>query len=92
MGKVFIWIAVVSLAVLVVKTQFLASKTYEPFIAGCMAGEGATQERCECLSRYVHKHFSDREVQAIMEQRLEGAFAQKVEEIVRAGSQACLNP
>lgn len=92
MAKVFIWIAVVSLAVLVVKTQFLTSKTYEPFIAGCMAGENATQERCECLSRYVHKHFSDREVQAIMDQRLEGAFAQKVAEVVQSGSQACYNP
>ncbi len=90
MGKIFLWIGFVALVVYLMKSQFLTSKTYEPFIQGCMTGSNATEERCECLSRYVHKHFSDLEVQAIMDQRLEGAFAQKVEEVIRAGSQACL--
>jgi len=89
MGKVFLWIGFVALAAYLVKSQYLNSKTFEPFIQGCMSGEGATEERCTCLSRYVHKHFSDREVQAIMDQRIEGAFARKVEDVIATGSRSC---
>ncbi|MGB0466997.1 MAG: hypothetical protein ACPGF7_05600 [Pontibacterium sp.] len=74
------------------KTELWSSKTNTPFVQGCMAGENSTLERCECLSKYVHKHFSDMEVQAIMDQRMEGAFAQKVNEVIRAGSQSCQTP
>lgn len=92
MGKIFLWIGAVSLAIYLVKTQLWTSKTYGPFVEACMTGENATQERCECLGKYIHKHFSDNEVRAIMAQQLEGAFGEKVKEVVAAGSQACVNP
>lgn len=92
MAKIFLWIAAISLLALAMKTQFWTSKTFTPFIQGCMVGESATEERCECLSKYVHKHFSDMEVEAIMDQRLEGAFGEKVKEVISAGSQACYEP
>ena len=54
MGKVFLWIAAVLLVVFTVKTQYLTSKTWEPFKQGCMAGGTATEEQCSCLSSYGH--------------------------------------
>lgn len=90
MYKVLIWIAFVSLSILVVKTQFLTSSTYGPFQEGCMKGEGATEERCECLAKYVHKHFSDNEVKLIMSNQVtDPAFQSKVQEVVRLGSLSC---
>lgn len=91
MYKVLIWIAVVALGVLAVKTQFLTSSTFVPFKEGCMKGTDATEERCDCLSRYVHKHFSDNEVKLIMSSNIEDSdFKRKVEEVVQAGSQHCV--
>ena len=81
-----------ALAVYIVKTELITSETYEPFVQGCMQGEGATEERCECLGQYLHKHFSDNEMKVIMAQKADGAFAQKVEEVVMAGAQSCRLP
>lgn len=92
MGKIFLWIGAVSLAIYLVKTELWTSKTYGPFVEACVQGENSTQERCECLGKYVHKHFSDNEVHLIMADKLEGAFGEKVREVVAAGSQACVNP
>ncbi|MCV6590860.1 MAG: hypothetical protein OIF57_17850 [Marinobacterium sp.] len=90
MSKIFLWIGVVALAVFVMKTQFLNSKTWQPFKEGCMAGGTATEAQCSCLSDYVHKHFSDNEVGMIMRQQLgDSVFVAKVEDVVRRGSQAC---
>ncbi|MDO6514894.1 MULTISPECIES: hypothetical protein [unclassified Neptuniibacter] len=90
MYKVLIWIAFVALGILAVKTQFLTSDTFEPFKEGCMQGEGATEERCDCLAKYVHKHFSDNEVKLIMSNQLSDPdFKLKVEEVVNSGSIAC---
>lgn len=90
MYKVLIWISFVALAILVVKTQYLASDTFVPFKEDCMKLEGATDDRCDCLSRYVHKHFSDLEVKLIREDKLnDPAFKYKVEEVLRLGSQSC---
>ncbi|MGB0205458.1 MAG: hypothetical protein ACPF9K_10480 [Neptuniibacter sp.] len=90
MYKVLIWISVVSLGVLAVKTQFLTSSTFEPFKEGCMKGNNVSEERCHCLAKYVHKHFSDNEVKLIMSNRAtDPAFRAKVEEVVHLGSQAC---
>ncbi len=81
------------LGVFVIKTQYLTSKTYEPFIAGCVASKSATQEQCECLSDYVHKRYSDLEVQAIMDNRLGDELSRtKVEQDIQQGSQVCANP
>ncbi|WP_228050730.1 hypothetical protein [Pontibacterium sinense] len=80
------------MAIFLAKTQLWTSDTYGPFVEGCMKGDNVTEERCECLGKYVHKHFSDNEVKAIMAQQLEGAFGEKVREVVAAGSQACLTP
>lgn len=93
MGKVFLWISAVLLLVFTMKTQYLTSKTWEPFKQGCMAGGGATEEQCGCLSDYVHKHFSDREVEQIMTGTMtDPAMQQKVESIVRVGSRECKAP
>lgn len=93
MGKVFLWIAAVLLVVFTVKTQYLTSKTWEPFKQGCMAGGTATEEQCSCLSNYVHKHFSDNEVEKIMQGTIsDPAMKQKVEGIVRVGSRECKTP
>ena len=55
-----------------------------------MQGEGATEARCECLAKYVHKHFSDNEVKLIMGGQVSDPdFKQKVQEVVRSGSQSC---
>ena len=55
-----------------------------------MQGTDATEERCDCLARYVHKHFSDNEVKLIMASKLDNPdFRFKVEEVVRAGSKSC---
>ena len=90
MYKVLLWIAFVSIAILAVKTQFLTSSTFGPFKEGCMKGEGATEERCDCLARYVHKHFSDNEVKLIMSnQSTDPAFNNKVREVISLGSQSC---
>jgi hypothetical protein len=90
MYKVLIWISFVALSILVVKTQFLTSSTFGPFKEGCMRGEGATEERCDCLAKYVHKHFSDNEVKLIMSNEVSDPdFKFKVEEVVRAGSKSC---
>lgn len=81
------------LGVFVIKTQYLTSKTYEPFIAGCVASGNATQEQCECLSGYVHKRYSDLEVRAIMDNRLGDELSKtKVEQDIRQGSKVCANP
>ena len=89
MGRVLMWIAAVCAAVLFIRYEFLTSKTFEPFVEACSRSENSTPERCECLSRYVHKHFSDNEVEQIMRQQAEGAFAIKVEEVIQQGSMAC---
>ncbi len=90
MYKVLIWISFVALGILAVKTQFLASSTFGPFKEGCMQGEGATEARCDCLAKYVHKHFSDNEVKLIMANQVNDPdFKFKVEEVVRAGSKSC---
>lgn len=81
------------LAVYVVKTQYLTSKTYEPFVAGCAASGNASQVQCECLSGYIHKRYSDIEVQAIMDNRLGDELSKtEVEQDIRQGSQICANP
>lgn len=90
MYKVLLWISFVAISILVVKTQFLASSTFGPFKEGCMQGEGSTEARCDCLARYVHKHFSDLEVKLIMSNEISDPdFKFKVEEVVKAGSQSC---
>jgi len=90
MAKIFLWIAVVSLSVFIVKANFLNSSTWEPFKQGCMASDSTTEAQCDCLADYVHKHFSDNEVKLIMSNQIsEPAFAQKVEEVVASGSASC---
>ncbi|KEA63489.1 hypothetical protein ADIMK_2268 [Marinobacterium lacunae] len=93
MGKVFLWMGVVLLAIYLVKSQYLSSKTWGPFRDGCLASGGATEEQCSCLSDYVHERFSDQEVQRIMDTRItDPVFAEKVNKTVVAGTLACRNP
>jgi hypothetical protein len=93
MSKILLWISAVMLAIFVVKTQYLTSKTYQPFVDGCMASPSATQGQCECLSDYMHKRYSDREMQAIMDNRLGDELSkQKVELDIKQGSLQCTAP
>ncbi|MBV1787869.1 hypothetical protein KQ940_07345 [Marinobacterium sp. D7] len=93
MGKVFLWMGVVLLAIYLVKSQFLSSKTWTPFRDGCVASGNASEAQCDCLSDYVHERFSDQEVQRIMDTRItDPVFADKVNRTVVAGTLACRNP
>lgn len=90
MAKIFLWIAAVMLAIFVVRTQYLTSKTYQPFVDGCLAGGKASEAQCECLADYLHKRYSDNEMQAIMDNQLGEALSQaQVEEDIRLGSRRC---
>jgi hypothetical protein len=90
MGKILLWISGVLLAVYVVKSQFLSSSTYQPFITGCLASGSASEEQCTCLSSYLHKLYSDNEMKMIMaEQYPSASFKAKFESDLSRGSQAC---
>ena len=90
MSKILVWIAVVMLAIYVVKSQYLTSKTYQPFIDGCMASGSASAQQCECLSKYMHKRYSDIEMQSIMDNAISDTLMQKqVARDVRLGSASC---
>lgn len=90
MGKVFLWIAVVMLAIYLVKTQYLASKTWKPFRDGCLASGTATKAQCSCLSDYVHKRFSDQEVQRIMDNKVtDPQFSKRVKQVIFDGTHSC---
>ena len=89
MSKVLLWMSAVLFAIYIVKTQYLNSKTWEPFKDGCVAG-GYTEEQCSCLSDYVHERLSDNEVQSIMDGRIDNTeFANRVNGIRVAGNLAC---
>ena len=89
MSKVLVWISIVMLAIYVVKTQYLTSKTWEPFRDGCIAG-GGTEAQCSCLADYVHERFSDLDVERIMRmEQGDSAFEAKVKQTIMAGTLAC---
>jgi len=93
MGKVFLWMGVVLLAIYLVKSQFLTSKTWTPFRDGCLASGSADEAQCNCLADYVHERFSDEEVKRIMNTQItDSVFADKVNRTVVAGTLACRNP
>ena len=80
---------VVLFGIYLVKTQYLNSKTWEPFKNGCIAG-GYTEQQCGCLADYVHERLSDNEVKLILENQVtEPGFAEKVNGIRIAGNLAC---
>lgn len=90
MAKVLLWISAVMLVIFTVKTQYLTSKTYQPFVDGCVAAGTASEAQCECLSDYLHKRYSDIEMEAIMDGRLGDALSKtKVEFDIRKGSEFC---
>lgn len=90
MAKVLLWIAAVSFAIYIVKSQYLSSKTYEPFIQACVSAGSASEARCTCLSDYIHQRYSDKEVQAMMDNRIaDAAGRQQIERDVRLGSEYC---
>lgn len=93
MAKVFLWMGAVLLAIYLVKSQFLNSKTWTPFRDGCVVAGSGSEEQCNCLANYVHERFSDQEVKRIMETEItDPVFADKVDRAVMAGTLACSNP
>lgn len=93
MGKVLLWMAAVMFGIYLVKTQYLTSKTWEPFRDGCLAAGSATEAQCSCLSDYMHERFSDLEVKRIMDnQTTDPVFSERVANAVMAGTLACRNP
>ena len=89
MSKVLLWVAVVFGAIYLVRVNYFGSKTYEPFLQGCIAS-GATEARCACLTDYVHERFDDLEVRKIMTHNMsDEAFAAQVERTIAAGTLAC---
>ncbi len=89
MSKVLLWMGGVLFAIYIVKTEFLNSKTWEPFKNGCVAG-GYSEQQCSCLSDYVHERLSDNEVEAILNQQIrDEGLAAKINTIRIAGNLAC---
>jgi len=77
-------------AIYVVKSQYLTSKTFEPFVEGCMASATASARQCECLSKYMHKRYSDLEMQSIMDNNMTDSLMKKqVARDVKLGSSEC---
>ena len=90
MSKVLLWLGVVMMAIYVVKTEFLTSSTWTAFRDGCMRSEQSNEAQCSCLSDYIHKRFSDQEVQRIMDNvSKDERFTQRVNQAVLEGSQSC---
>ncbi|MEH6652126.1 MAG: hypothetical protein V7707_19050 [Motiliproteus sp.] len=91
MPKIFLYLAAIALlGFFMTKNLGGPAKSWEPFYQGCMAGGGATDERCRCLTDYVHERLEQNEIQAVMENRVAGtSFQQKVERIVQQGSLSC---
>lgn len=91
MPKTFLYLAAIALLGFIMLQNFGGpAKSWEPFYQGCMAGGGATDERCRCLTDYVHERLDQSEIEAVMENRVAGAtFQDKVERIVQQGSLAC---
>ena len=92
MPKIFLYLAAIALLGFIMTQNFgEPAKTWQPFYQGCMAGGGATETRCSCLTDYVHDHLEEAEINAVMENRVAGAsFQAKVEQVVQQGSRSCL--
>ena len=92
MPKIFLYLAAIALLGFIMTQNFgEPAKTWQPFYQGCMAGGGATDARCRCLTDYVHEQLEENEVSAVMENRVAGAtFQAKVEQVVQQGSRSCL--
>lgn len=89
MSKVLLWIAVVMGAIYIVRVNYFGSKTYEPFMNGCLVS-GASEARCSCLTDYVHERFDDLEVGRILRSdRSDAAFSERVDRVIAAGTLAC---
>ncbi len=91
MPKTFLYLAAIALLGFIVTQNFWASaKTWQPFYQGCIAGAGATEQRCRCLTDFVHDRLGEDEIRAVMENRVVGAsFQKKVEQTVQQGAQSC---
>lgn len=90
MAKILVWIAVVMLGIYVVKTRYLTSTTHQPFIDGCLASGSASPEQCRCLADYLHRIYSDKEMQAIMAGNYNTSLPkEQVEQRIFQGSRAC---
>ena len=91
MPRIFLFLAAIALLGFIVTQNFGApAKTWEPFYQGCMAGAGATEQRCRCFTDSIHDRLSDDEVNAVIENRVVGAsFQYRVEQAVRQAAQAC---
>lgn len=89
MSKVLLWIAVVMGAIYIVRVNYWGSKTYEPFVNGCLAS-GASPLRCECLADYVHERFDDLEVARILKNdKTDSSFSDRVDRTIAAGTLSC---
>lgn len=89
MSKVLLWVAVVMGAIYLVRVNYWGSKTYEPFVNGCVLS-GASEVRCNCLADYVHERFDDLEVARILRNdRSEVAFSDRVDRTIAAGTLSC---
>lgn len=91
MPKVFLYIAALALLGFIVTQKiWTPAATWEPFYQGCLAGAGATEQRCRCFTDYMHERLSEEELSAVMENRVAGAsFQDKIEQTVRQAALAC---
>ncbi len=91
MPKIFLYLAAIALLGFIMTQNFgTPAKSWQPFYQACMAGAGATEQRCRCFTDYVHDRLEEAEILAVMENRVAGAsFQQKVEQTVQQGSKSC---
>lgn len=91
MPKILLYLAAAALLGFIVTQNFFSpAKTWEPFYQGCIAGAGASEERCRCFTDYIHDRLGEDEISAVMENRVAGAsFQQRVEQTVRQAGLTC---
>lgn len=89
MSRIFLFLAAFALLGFFIMRSFSDPTTMQPFVEGCLSGGGSPQQ-CECLGAYVHKHLDDKEVVAILENRVVSqTFQDKIAEVVKTGTAHC---
>ncbi len=91
MPRIFLFLAAIALLGFIISQNFgPQAKTWEPFYQGCMAGAGATEQRCRCFTDFIHARLSEEEVRAVIGNRVAGArFQDRIEHTVRQAARDC---
>lgn len=90
MSKIFLYLAVLALVGFGVSRYFAPPATQAAFIEGCLAAQGATRARCDCLADRLHEVFSVEQMRALMENRIANAeLESRIKTEVARATQLC---